>query len=457
MQTNLRADQRRDATSWALMAKPSARRAEEHGPPTAVRAVRFFVLAGLVGALLLAAGSIVASRRAASDEAIQNARRETRLVARTAITPALDDGVLTGDAASLARLDREVRSRVLDQSLVRVKVWRADGRILYSDRAELIGSTYTLGGDEQAALRSGHDAADISDLSQPENRFDRAFHKLLEVYLPVRTPSGQALLFETYFRYNAVTSGGDRIWRQFAPIMLGSLLALELLQIPLARSLVRRLRAGQQREEQLLRRAVDASAIERRRIASDLHDGVVQDLAGVSYALASVQDAEGDTADVVREAAAGTRRSIRALRSLLVEIYPPSLRDTGLRAALSDLTAPLAAHGVETTIDLPDDLEFPPDIEALLFRATQEALRNVVGHADARHVAIRLHRPDHTAVLDVEDDGIGFDPGRLVERRGQGHVGLRVLSDLTADAGGALGIDSRPGGGTRLHVEVPLR
>ena len=420
------------------------------------RAVSAFTLAGVAALVAVALGTGVTSRRAATDIAIRDARRDSTVVARTAVEPALTDGLLEGDPAAVAALDAVVRQRVLDADLVRVKVWRADGRILYSDEPRLIGSSYTLGADDIEALRTGAVAADVSDLTRPENRFEQPFKKLLEVYLPVHTPDGTAVLFEPYFRYDAVTVAGRQVWGDFVPIMLGALIGLEGLQIPLAWSMARRLRAGQARQERLLRRAVEASDTERRRIAGDLHDGVVQDLASVSYTLAAIEgDVPGPSRDAIREAAAGTRRSIRALRSLLVEIYPPSLRDAGLRAALSDLAAPLAAHGVEATVDVPADLEIPAEVEALLYRAAQEALRNVVAHSQARRVGIRLSRPDHRAVLEVEDDGVGFDAATVDARRTLGHVGLRVLGDLTADAGGRCEVISSPGGGTRVLVEMP--
>src|SRR5207248_1277076 len=111
------------------------------------------------------------------------------------------------------------------------------------------------------------------------------------------------LLFEAYFRYDAVTAGGRRSWNDFAPIMLVALIGLEALQIPLAWSMARRVRAGQQRQEVLLRRAIHASDAERRRIASDLHDGVVQDLASVSYSLASIDGkVDDDTRETLHEA-----------------------------------------------------------------------------------------------------------------------------------------------------------
>jgi two-component system NarL family sensor kinase len=298
----------------------------------------------------------------------------------------------------------------------------------------------------------------LADQREALQRIEDRTSTVLEAYQPVHTPDGGQLLFEAYYRYDTVAAGGQRAWRDFAPIMLGALIGLEALQIPLAWSMARRLQSGQARQERLLFRAIEASDAERRRIASDLHDGVVQDLASVSFSLAAIDgEVHGASRDALRDAAAGTRRSIRALRSLLVDIYPPSLRNAGLHAALSDLAAPLAAHGVDATLDLPDDLQFPSDVEAFVYLATQEALRNVVAHAGAHHVSIRLSRPDHRAVLDVADDGVGFDPASAAERPAQGHVGLRVLADLAADAGGFFEVSARPEGGTRVHLEVPTR
>ena len=421
------------------------------------RAVGTFALAGVIALVLLATGAASRSRKAATSLAISNARRDAEVVARAAVEPEVTDALVAGDPAAVARLDAVVRGRVLDADLVRVKMWTGDGRIVYSDESRLIGGQYTLAKDDLAALSTGVGAADVSDLSRPENRFERPFNKLLEVYQPVRTPGGQPLLFEAYYRYDTVASSGRRIWGEFVPLMLGSLIGLEALQIPLAWSMARRLRAGQEYQERLLRRAVESSDAERRRIARDLHDGVVQDLAGVSYALAAVGghvDDEGSP--VLADAAGATRRSIRALRSLLVEIYPPSLRDAGLAAALSDLVAPLAGNGIDASIDLAADLRFPTDVEALLYRSAQEAVRNVVAHAQAHHVSITLERPDHCAVLEVRDDGVGFDPAVAAQRPGQGHVGLQLLADLVGDAGGKFAVSSPATGGTAVRVEVPL-
>ena len=431
----------------------------KRSPPPALerrpvaRAVATFALAGMITLVLVAAVTSIVSRRAGTDTAIRDALRDTEVLARTAVGPVLSDAIVASRPDAVAAMDAEVRTRVLDQNLVRVKIWRSDGRIVYSDATALVGTSYRLGVDEVRALGGGGAAADVSDLSRPENRYERPFGKLLEVYYVVHTPNGTPLLFETYYRYDAVITAGRRAWDEFVPIMVFALVGLEALQIPLAYSMARRIHRGQERQQRLLRRAIESSDAERRRIARDLHDGVVQDLASVSYSLAAVgADVDEPQRQVIRTAAAGTRRSIRALRSLLMDIYPPSLREAGLRAAVSDLTAPLAGRDITATVDLGTDLQFPPDVEALLFRATQESIRNIVTHAKARHVDIRLRRDDHHAVLDVTDDGIGFDTHAAGR---SGHVGLRVLGDLVDDAGGRLVLTTSVGHGTHVRVEVP--
>jgi len=257
-----------------------------------------------------------------------------------------------------------------------------------------------------------------------------------------------------------VSASGRRIWRSFAPISLGALIALELVQVPIAWSLARRLRQRQRERERLLRQAVDASDAERRRIASDLHDGVVQDLAGTSYALAAAADRiDGDAPDVsdaLRDGARQTRRSIRQLRSLLVDIYPPDLHRAGLAAALSDLVAPLESRGVHARVELPPGLRLEPNAEALMFRTAQEALRNVMTHSKAANVDVSVVLDTSHAGLAIADDGRGFSNAQAQAARDDGHLGLRVLADMARDAGGKLDIDSEPGRGTRVNLEVPV-
>ena len=428
-----------------------------------VAAVTQFLLAGLAAVILITAASVYVVRRNASSEAVRDAREVAAIDGHAIVEPVLGDDVLAGDPAARARLDDIVRRRVLTERAVRVKVWSPDGRVLYSDEHRLIGDRFTLGTAELAAFREGRVDADVSDLTEAENRYERAYHKLLEVYLPISTTGGHKVLFEVYLRFSSVAANGRRIWTTFAPVLIGGLLLLYLVQVPLAWSMARGLRQGQLERERLLQRAIDASDTERRRIARDLHDGVVQSLAGVSYSLAAAADRlEGDgrpSADAVRlrQAAADTRQSMRDLRSLIVEISPPNLHEEGLGNALGDLLSSLSAAGVQTNLDVDRGLELAPDTEALVFRVAQEAVRNAGAHANAGQVSLTLVADDGRARLVVEDDGAGFSPRDLERRRTEGHVGLSLLSGLVADAGGTLEVDSKPGEGTRLTAEVPRR
>ena len=252
---------------------------------------------------------------------------------------------------------------------------------------------------------------------------------------------------------------GRRIWAPFAALLLASLALLWLVQIPLAARLDRRLRKTQEEREALLRRAVEASADERRRIAAELHDGVVQDLAGISYSLSAAAQAEpsATTRGTLAAAAAGTRGAMRRLRSLLVEIHPPNLRASGLEAALDDAAARLRAHGVDVVLDLGPGIELSDEDERLVYRAAAESLRNVERHARATHVAVALRSTAAGVELQVADDGVGSTAEERRRRAENGHVGLSLLEELASSSGGALALRSAPGDGTTVTLELPGR
>jgi signal transduction histidine kinase len=414
------------------------------------RVVLQYALSGVAALILLGAAGVYLLQHVGRDEAIRNARDDAELAARGVVQPALTPGLLRGDPAEIARLDRVVRRGILGGRIVRVKIWDASGRIVYSDEHRLIGSRYASGAQELREVSGTN--AEVSDLSQPENRFERRFDKLLEVYLRIPGPSRAPLLFETYERYSSVAASGRKLWLAFVPAILGTLALLWLVQLPLAWRGARQLREHQAERERLLQRAIESSELERRRIARDLHDGAVQDLAGVSYNLtaASREVENEEAAAILRDAAAGTRRTIRELRSLLVDIYPPDLHRTGLGPALQDLVAPLGPKGIEASVDVPEDLTLRPELETLLYRCAQEALRNVAKHSHAQNVHVRVETDDYARLV-VTDDGRGFD-GSVAD----GHFGLRLLSDLAEEAGGRVKLDTTPEQGTRVCIEAPL-
>jgi len=427
------------------------------------RPVLRYVAAAVVSLVLVALVTAIVARRIGTDQAIDDADRTASLTASNAIEPALEAGLVTMDPAAIARLDEVVRNTVLGGALVRVKLWRPDGTIVYSDEGRLIGDRFELDDDELEALRTGESEAGLTDLAEPENRYEDSATELLEAYVPVRAADGTPLLFEAYFRYEGVAEAGRQVWLRFAPVMVGALVVVTALQIPSAISLARRLRRSQQQREALLRAAIESTDTERRRIATDLHDGVVQDLAGVGFSLGAAAREEetlGRDGTGLRQASDQVREAVRALRSLLVDIYPPSLAEAGLESALSDLTARLEARGMAASLHVAGPVgALDQDTTRLLYRAAQEGLRNVVAHADASSVDVRVDvstgPADRVAVLEVADDGTGIDADTLPAP--EGHIGLKGLAGLAATMGASLVIDTTPGRGTTLRLEVPVR
>lgn len=449
------------ATILRSVRRPHGRDVAEPDAPSVAGAVAQFALTGLVVLALFLVGSVLVFRGLGRSEALRDARQFAVLTGQGIVEPALEDGVLRSSPEALDRLDGIVQERVLGERVVRVKIWDTTGRIVYSDEPRLVGSTYALDDGKREVLRTGSARAELSDLEGPENRFERDQGSLYEVYLPVRTPDGTALLFETYQRGSAVTSTGRRIWLPFAGLLLASLVLLWLVQVPLAYRLARNLRRSQREREALLVRAVEASNDERRRIAADLHDGVVQDLAGISYSLAAAAEAPDPQVPpalraTLREAAVATRDSMRRIRSLLVEIHPPNLQASGLEAALTDLVAPLPSHGIDVMLDV-DEAALGEETELLFYRAAGEAIRNVEHHAGARNLSVEVARANGRARLAVVDDGAGFTEADRERSRSEGHVGLSLLEELASRVGGTLEVRSSPGQGTSFVLEVPER
>jgi signal transduction histidine kinase len=414
-----------------------------------------FLAAGFVTLVVVVLSTSALSRSAADEEAIADARSLTWVLARSVAQPAIPPGLTEGDAAAIDRMDRTALDRLLVDDVLRIKLWDADGTVLYSDRTELIGARYPLGDDELEVLRDGGTDAELSDLGRPENRFERDLGgDLLEVYTRVRSPEGEPLLFEAYLGVDDIRARRAQILDRFLPITIGALLALVALGTPLVLLLSRRLSRAARERERLLEAAVRASDAERLRIARDLHDGVVQDLSGSSMALAALA-AHADEPDrrELEDVSRSLRVSMRSLRSLLVEIYPPDLHTAGLTAAVDDLVAPLVATGATVDVDVSGADGASRPAVALLWRVAQEAVRNVARHARADRMSLTVRHEDDRLVLEVVDDGVGFDPATVAT---DDHFGLRAAESLVREHGGTWEVESAPGSGTMVRVEVPV-
>ena len=127
-----------------------------------------FTLAAIMAVALVGAVSAYLLNKAGEDEAIRDAKRVTELAGRGIVEPELSRALLAGDPAAVRRLDAIVGERILSHDgVVRVKIWKRDGKIIYSDEPRLIGDTYTLGADDLASLSNGNTEAETTDLASP--------------------------------------------------------------------------------------------------------------------------------------------------------------------------------------------------------------------------------------------------------------------------------------------------
>jgi len=199
---------------------------------------------------------------------------------------------------------------------------------------------------------------------------------------------------------------------------------------------------------------------ERNRLARDLHDSVMQALYGVTlYAEAAWRRLSAGDASVtgehLREIRSTAQEALREMRLLIFELRPPVLRQEGLAAALrSRLESVEQRVGLQTRFDVDLEGQLSPEIEEALYRVALEALNNVLRHSFANLVSVALVRQDQRVVLEIEDDGIGFDPAATCERGGG--LGLRGMQERVSRLGGTLILASAPSAGTRVRVEVDL-
>jgi signal transduction histidine kinase len=214
--------------------------------------------------------------------------------------------------------------------------------------------------------------------------------------------------------------------------------------------------------DEALRRSIEASEAERGRWARELHDETLQQLAGVRVLLAGARRS-GDPdriATAVDDAIDELSGGIADLRALITDLRPAALDELGTEAALQTLTARVAEQsGLE--IDLRVDLAFGRDdgaarhvteIESTTYRLVQEGLTNVVKHASARHVEVRVADVEDTVEILLRDDGRGFDEDSGT--RGFGLIGMR---ERVALVHGTLDVESAPGAGTTLRARIPAR
>jgi two-component system NarL family sensor kinase len=431
--------------------------------------------AGISLVALFAVGALAAiiCVQVVQDQALHRAEANGESIAVDIVAPMVNPGVEEGDTDSLVALHRQVQFRMATDTIQRIKVWSPDGMILYCDDPRQIGLHFPLDEDDLDALNSGGVDSDISDLDKSENVYDRGFGfgESLEVYVGTQDTVGKPILVETYFTADSLHADEASLIRRIVPVVLAAVLVLGLLLVPLAFTLARRVSRYERERQSMIRLAVEASSAERRRVAGELHDGVIQDLAGVGYALSSL-----DTQLVTLGSSRGDPEPASPVKGMLTTLHTAqrlvhddllALRElTGLQyaadspavdpeAALRVVADHVGAEGTPVDMVVGSLPELPPAHRSVLIRIGREAMRNAAKHAPGSHVVLTLGVSGGNAVLAVADDGPGFDPHNAVGPV-EGHIGLALLADAAEGAGGRLDVRSRPGHGTTIKATIPL-
>lgn len=214
---------------------------------------------------------------------------------------------------------------------------------------------------------------------------------------------------------------------------------------------------------QLLEKCLWAQEEERKRVARELHDEIGQGLTALVMGLASVEDKlpSGEARQRLADLRELTSSTLAEVRRIMLDLRPSLLDDLGLAAAIGwYLERHLAGTGLQhevRLVGLGAQQRLPPEIETTLFRVVQEAVTNVLKHAQAQHLQVELQLRAGEVRACIQDDGCGFDPTTFSadQAHSQG-LGLLGMEERVALVGGSFHISSRPGQGTCIEVCVPL-
>ena len=446
-----------------------------------------FSVAGLMALTLVGSGSWFWGQRTGASHAVWDARADARTLATRISGANVIGGLIAGKPAAIQTVDRLVSEH--GEKVVGVTLSSVDGHAVYSKNPAVLGTTTPLGETALQALQTGRPSVEV--WTSPE----ASDIPVLRIHQPAEPPGGEALLLQADYDYRAVTAEGGEVWRMFAPVTLGALLLLGIVWLCLGWLALRRPRTAvapfeaashaeltpQPHAASGTLRAPEpapavAAQVEPQPPAPPMQpdrDGWLGELRGGNPWPAGpftnpVPEGEVPLPGALR---AGPPEPPRPLEEPLSPFAVPQPAPTAhananggsrgngkprsLETALSGMLLPLAQRGVDTRLDLPPGLRLPNDTEELLLRTAEEAVRNTMTHGQAHRVKVRLDVHDHRVELTVDDDGRGLDPDELIRPSPSGQVSLRTLTQLAANAGGALRVRSAPDRGTRLHLDLP--
>ena len=364
-------------------------------------------------------------------------------------------------------LEAEVADAVAqaaDQAGVRaVVVWDASGTVLWSthmsligqsfelepELSDLFGSTQPLTADRGERLTSARPAGLLSD--------DVA------VFSPITDAQGTPLLVEAHVTAGSLDGLGSTPMVLLLPLGVAVLAVFEGLALMVGARLARRVQASRGERIKLMTASLGAVENERRRLAHDLHDGIIQDLAATRYALMSVMqtvppDLPEDPRSRLSRVCELLGEELDVLRGMLGEMVPPEAPGATRSQMIQALVARLVPEGIAWSVEVDGGLAtVDPDTLQMVHRVVQEGVRNAVRHARPSTITVRVTTPggvgDTRVRVEVEDDGVGPAAGGDTAEM---HYGLRLLRDLVHDLDGDQQLLSLPEGGARLVAEWPV-
>jgi signal transduction histidine kinase len=380
----------------------------------------------------------------------------------------------------IAALHALLQDTALGDDVVSFRVWSSQGEILYSPVPSLIGQRFEVEERLQQAF-DGRVSVDISDLSGDENVWERQhWDRLVEIYVPVRERgSGRIIASAEFYELPGeleaeISSARFRSWLIVAAVAVASYLVLAGLVKRGSDTIARQDRQLRDQVSQLLvasdqnrllhdrvsraaERSMRLQALERRRIGSDLHDGPAQELALALLRLDALRGVDVDTRDeadfdVVHRAVTD---ALADTRSIAADLRVPELTDLPVeevvRRAIRDTAARGGTQAELAVDDVDDEVRLP--VRIALFRCLQEALSNATRHAPGAATAVRCRQVGDELVVEVSDDGPGFDPSQVDSST---HLGLAGMRERTELLGGTFEIQSRLGHGTTVRMRWPL-
>ncbi|QKJ18296.1 sensor histidine kinase [Microbacterium hominis] len=422
------------------------------------RAVLIFGSAAVASLAVVALATLAGTRTAAYDQALDDAERRTNAMAVLTLAPTLEQA-LAGDGDPLATA---VEARINEGYLAAVLIRDGAGDVVFSSlgQADEPGrlSAAARAAIEEGRISSERIAGEEMPLLPPTGESG-----YLEVYVPVVVPGHGALVVEAYFDGARIDVFADAEVRQMLPFMLVPLLSVQLIMVAVFLWLVRRARRQERERTELLEFSLSASDRERERIAGDIHDGPIQELAGVGFVLDAAKRVHGEDQRRLLDAAnAALRRATRSLRTLMADIYPPDLHTVPLKVAITRVVETTVPTEVASTVVVGELPPLSDEAIELVYRIVREALGNVAKHSAASTLRVEISAgrfdgmPRDAVRVSIVDDGVGIDDVANAGRRSGDHVGLRLIRDRVRSAGGTVRIGRGPTGGTQVLALLPV-